>query len=72
MRRRVAVSKGTFFGEGVGAAGVGDSKTLLLLVCSASMTERALASESLRGRVTGLDSGVAGASYFGFGGAGEV
>lgn len=72
MRRSVAVSKGTFLGDGVGGAFAGDSKTPFL-DCSASMTERALASESLRGRVTiGLDSGVAGASYFGFGGTGEV
>ena len=73
MRRSVAVSNGTFLGDGVGGAFAGDSKTLCLLLCNASITDRALASESLRGRVTtGFDSGVAGASYLGFGGFGEV
>ena len=58
MRRSVAVSNGTFLGDGVGGAFAGDSKTLCLLLCNASITDRALASESLRGRVTtGFDSG---------------
>lgn len=73
MRRSVAVSKGTFLEEGVGGIGIfaGESRTAFL-DCSASITDRALASESLRGRVViGLDSGVAGASYLGFGVTGE-
>ena len=59
MRRSVAVSKGTFFVGSGGVASVGGS-CVLFRFCSASITERALASESLRGRVAiGFGSGVA-------------
>jgi hypothetical protein len=62
IRRSVEVSKGTFFEgvEGMGGASRNGSYALLLF-CSASMTERALASESLRGLVAMVfDSWVAG------------
>jgi hypothetical protein len=72
MRRNVAVSKGTFFEEGVGGAS-GTGSYVLFLFCNASITDRALASESLRGRVMiGFGPEVfLGVSYLGLGGIGD-
>jgi hypothetical protein len=72
MRRKVAVSNGTFLEEGVGGASAATSM-VLFRCCNASMTDRALASESFRGRVIiGLEpEDFLGVSYFDFGGIGE-
>jgi hypothetical protein len=72
MRRKVAVSNGTFFEEGVGGASATGSKVLFLF-CNASITDRALASESFRGRVTiGFDpENFLGASGLDLGGTGD-